>query len=57
MKLFQIFNKSTEQADTAKDTPKPWRGKVYQAVPAKAAYDASATNDLRQVLNQRTTAR
>lgn len=53
MKLFQIFNKTVQQGAAGKEAQKPWRGKVFQAVPAKAGYDASATNDLRQVLNQR----
>ena len=55
MKLFQIFNKSTP-GHPAKALAKTWRGKVYQATPAKTR-DAAATADLRQVLSQRATTR
>lgn len=57
MKLLQIFNKPAQSAAQDKTSTKPWRGKVYQAVPMKPTYDASATDDLRQVLNQRNPAR
>jgi hypothetical protein len=53
MKLFQIFSKSTQPGPSTKTAPvKAWRGKVYQASPSKTR-DATATADLRQVLNQR----
>jgi hypothetical protein len=56
MKLFQIFSKSTPVNQISKAPAKTWRGKVYQATPAKTR-DTSATADLRQVLNQRSPAR
>jgi len=56
MKLFQIFSKSTLVDQANKAPAKKWRGKVYQATPAKPR-DTSATADLRQVLSQRTPAR
>lgn len=52
MKLFQIFNKSTPAGQTTKAPTKSWRGKVYQATPAKTR-DTAVTADLRQVLSQR----